>query len=214
MSTPKAMKDFIQRRKDNNLCILCGNPLDRDGVRCTNCNNTQNKEGKSTRQTYIQCGICPRCRKNPIMGVEKMCPECRAKQYEWRNNRSEEKKKIAEEQSRISHENKRQYCRENGICYNCKKRESLPNKKLCSICREKLNRKNREYYERNKIGLTKEEKIEKGICIWCDNPVKDGKKICEAHYEKCIKNLEKGRKPNEEWRRLNDVQIFKRKKKK
>ena len=214
MSTPKAVKDFIQRRKDNNLCISCGNPLDRNGVRCTNCNNEQNKEKRKTKQMYIQCGICYRCRKNPIMGNEKMCPECRAKLCEWKNNRPEEKRKIEKEQTRISHEKKRQYCRENGICYNCQKRESLPNKKLCSICRAKLNRKNREYYAKNNIGLTKEEKIEKGICIWCDNPVKDGKKICEAHYEKCIKNLEKGRKPNEEWRRLNDVQIFKRKKKK
>ena len=214
MSTPKAVKDFIQRRKDNNLCISCGNPLDRNGVNCIDCNNKKNEEYRKTKQAYIDCGICYRCRKNPIMGVEKMCPECRAKLATWEENRPEDKIEIAKEQIRISHAKKRQYCRENGICYNCKKRESLPNKKLCSICREKLNRKNREYYAKNKIGLTKDEKIETGICIWCDNPAKDGKKICESHYKKCIENLEKRRKPNEEWRRLNDVQIFKRKKKK
>ena len=39
MSTPKAMKDFIQRRKDNNLCLSCGKPLDRKGVNCIDCNN-------------------------------------------------------------------------------------------------------------------------------------------------------------------------------
>ena len=33
MATPKAMKYFIQRRKDNNLCLLCGNPLDRKSDR-------------------------------------------------------------------------------------------------------------------------------------------------------------------------------------
>lgn len=214
MSTPKAVKDFIQRRKDNNLCLSCGKPLDRKGVNCIDCNNKKNEEYRKTKQAYIDCGICYRCRKNPIMGVEKMCPECRAKLATWKENRPEEKIEMAKEQTRISHTKKRQYCRENGICYNCKKRESLPNKKLCSICREKLNRKNMEYYAKNKIGLTKDEKIEKGICIWCDNPAKDGKKICELHYKKCIENLEKRRKPNEEWRRLNDVQIFKRKKKK
>ena len=84
MSTPKAVKDFIQRRKDNNLCISCGNPLDRNGVNCIDCNNKKNEEYRKTKQAYIDCGICYRCRKNPIMGVEKMCPECRAKLATWK----------------------------------------------------------------------------------------------------------------------------------
>ena len=212
MSTPKAAKDFIQRRKDNNLCISCGNPLDRNGVNCIDCNNKKNEEYRKTKQAYIDCGICYRCRKNPIMGAEKMCPECRAKLATWKENRPEDKIEIEKEQTRRSHERIRQECRDKGICYVCKKRKAEPGKKRCSICRVSTNRYNQKYTERKSQKMTREQRIDKGICVWCDNPAKEGKKICEAHYEKCIENLEKERKPNEEWRILNDVQIFKRKK--
>ena len=52
MSTPKAVKDFIQRRKDNNLCLSCGKPLDRKGVNCIDCNNKKTKNiEKQNRHT-------------------------------------------------------------------------------------------------------------------------------------------------------------------
>ena len=214
MATPKAMKDFIQRRKDNNLCVSCGKPLDRKGVRCIECNQKLNEEYKKTKQAYIDAGVCYRCRINPIMGSEKTCPECRAKYREWDSKRSEDKKQIDKENSRISHNRIRQECRDNGICYICKKRKAEPGKKRCGICKEKSNRYNREYTHRKSDRLTKEQRIERGICIWCDNKAKEGKKLCDEHYNKVVCNAEKGRKPNEEWRRLNDVQIFKMKKKK
>ena len=205
MATRKAMKDYMQRRKDNNLCVSCGKPLDRKGVNCIDCNNKRNEEYKKTKQAYIDCGICFRCRKNPIMGSEKTCPECRAKRYEWENNRPEEKKKITKEQTRRSHERIRQECRDNGICYICKKRKAEPGKKQCSICREISNRKNREYYQRKSNRLTREQRIDKGICIWCENPDRKGKKLCDYHCDNNIQNFEKRRKPNEQWRKDNQL---------
>ena len=205
MATPKAMKDFIQRRKDNNLCLLCGNPLDRKGVYCIKCNNEFNEEHRKQKQAYIDCGICYRCRKNPIMGSEKTCPECRAKYREWSSKRPEDKKQRDKELTELSHERRRQECRDNGICYICKKRKAEPGKKRCSICREKSNRKNREYYQRKSNRLTRDQRIEQGICIWCDNKAKPGKKLCEDCCNKSIRNVEDKRKPNEQWRKDNQL---------
>ena len=205
MATPKAMKDFIQRRKDNHLCVSCGKPLDRNGVNCIDCNNKRNEEYRKTKQAYIDCGICYRCRKNPIIGSEKTCPECRAKLATWKENRPEDKIEIEKEQTRRSHERIRQECRDNGICYVCKKRKASPNRKACDICREKQNRYNREYTSRNSKKLTREQKIDIGICIWCDNPVRKGKKLCDYHCDNNIQNLENRRKPNDQWRKDNKL---------
>ena len=205
MATPKAMKDFIQRRKDNNLCISCGKPLDRNGVNCIDCNNKRNEEYRKTKQAYIDCGICYRCRKNQIIGSEKTCPECRAKLATWKENRPEDKIEIEKEQTRRSHERIREECRDKGMCYVCKKRKASPNRKACDICREKQNRYNREYTARKSKKLTREQRIEQGICIWCDNPVRKEKKLCDYHCDNNIQNLENRRKPNEQWRKDNQL---------
>lgn len=203
--------DFIQRRKDNRLCLACGKPLDREGVHCISCNKKRNEDLVKTQQTYKECGICPRCRKNPIMSNEGRCPECRAKYAAWQENIPEDKKQKRKEQIKESHERKRQWCRDNGICYNCKKRKVIDGKKLCGICRDKLNKYNRERRNKNITTLSREQKIEKGICIWCDNPARKGKKLCDYHCDNLIKNLEKYRVPNEYWRKANS-QLYRKKK--
>ena len=205
MATNINQKRFIERRKEQGLCLKCGNPLDRKGVYCIKCNNELNEEHRKTEQAYIDAGICYRCRVNPIMGDEKRCPECRAKFREWRSQRPDEKKQRDKELTELSHERRRQECRDNGICYICKKRKAEPGKKRCSICREKSNRKNRECYQRKSNRLTREQRIEKGICIWCDNKAKPGKKLCEDCCNKSIRNVEDKRKPNEQWRKYNQL---------
>ena len=115
MATNIYQKRLIERRKNQGLCLKCGNPLDRKGVHCIKCNNELNEEHRKQKQAYIDCGICYRCRKNPIMGSEKTCPECRAKYREWSSKRPEEKKKRDKELTELSHERIRQECRDNGI---------------------------------------------------------------------------------------------------
>ena len=185
--------------------MKCGEPLDRKGVHCVSCRKILNKESAETKRAYIECHICPRCRKNPIMGEEKQCPECRAKLQEWKSKRPEEKKLRDKESIRLSHERIRQERRDAGICYICGKREVEKGKKRCLVCKESSNRYNRERSNRKSNKLTREQKIEQGICIWCDQKAKDGKRLCEEHYDKSICNLTKGRKPNEQWRKENNA---------
>ena len=37
------------------------------------------------------------------------------------------------------------------------------------------------------------ERTKKGLCYFCNNPVKEGYKVCEKHYQMNIEKAEKGR---------------------
>lgn len=50
--------------------------------------------------------------------------------------------------------------------------------------------------EKRKIRLgtsNRREHVEKGLCFFCDNPVKEDYKVCEKHYWMNIENAAKGR---------------------
>ena len=67
---------IIEKRKMNKLCRDCGKPLDRNGIRCTQCNDKHNQYNTETRKFYRSMGVCPRCRKESLYGDEKVCIEC------------------------------------------------------------------------------------------------------------------------------------------
>ena len=89
-------KRLYDRRKQNGLCIDCGKPLDRDGLRCISCRSKKSENERRNKQCYKEVGICPICRKVPIGSSESSCPECRANesiQCNNRRNKSEEARK-------------------------------------------------------------------------------------------------------------------------
>ena len=182
MSQKEAQKRFIQKRKDKGLCILCGEPLDRQGVHCKKCREKINKETKKTREFYKQNGICPRCGKNEILGDEKMCPECKARTYEtvMKNRDKDHYNKTHREWSKKEYQKRI----EAGICTRCGKRDADKGYRTCGLCREKDTNKRR---IRN-YKQPREDRIKQGLCYFCDNPVVDGLKVCEEHRQLAIKN--------------------------
>lgn len=187
MATSIYQKRLLERRKENGQCIDCGNMLDRDGVRCVECNMKHNEKTNADRKWYKENGICPRCRKNTLFSDENMCPECSAKMYEA-NIRSI--KRLGREHCNyINAESRRKnYAKrvELGICTRCGKRQADYNFKTCGICRNKT-----KLYKQGKYGKpSRSERVQIGLCYFCDNPVKDGYKVCEKHYQM---NLEKAR---------------------
>ena len=180
MATSIYQKRLLEKRKANGLCIDCGNVLDRDGVRCVKCNEKNNKESKEDRKWYRENGICPRCRKNIILGTENVCPECSAYAYEITMNSrerlgKEHYNKVHKEWSKRTHHEMIQ----KGICTRCRKRKADYGYKTCGICREKGRK-----YKRVKYGKPdRSERRKQGLCYFCDNPVKDGYKVCEKHYK-------------------------------
>ena len=74
---------YIKRKKENK-CIMCGNQLDRDGIRCIKCTNIDNQRMKNMRDKRKSQGICPICGQNPL-GQDNVayCDECSQKRSEW-----------------------------------------------------------------------------------------------------------------------------------
>ena len=177
-----ANKNFIKRRKDNKLCLKCGKPLDRDGVHCIECTIKNNAHTKEIRKWYQDNHICPRCRINSLYGNEKNCTECSVKSYESMiRNRNKDKynKNHAEWSKRTHHE-----MIEKGICTRCRKRSADSGYKTCSICRCRETIKKR---ERN-WKKSRSERVDKGLCYFCDNKIKPGYKVCEKHYQSNVEN--------------------------
>lgn len=170
----------IEKRKMNNLCIDCGKPLDRDGVRCMDCNDKHNLNKTKDRIFYQSIGICPRCRVEKIYGDEKVCIECKHKltQEVLATRNKENYNKNHAEWSRKTHK----LMVEQGICYRCRKRKADLGYKTCGICRAKLKDKRRiENYK-----PSRKERYKQGLCFFCDNPIKQGYKVCDKHYQDCV----------------------------
>ena len=180
MATSIYQKRLLENRKANGLCIDCGNALDRDGVRCAKCNARHNETNNADRKWYRENGICPRCRKNIILGSENMCAECSAYAYEITMNSrerlgKEHYNKVHKEWSKRTHHEMIQ----KGICTRCRKRKADYGYKTCGICRDKGRK-----YKRLKYGKPdRSERYKQGLCYFCDNPIKDGYKVCEKHYQ-------------------------------
>lgn len=82
MSTTIYQQRFIQKRKEQGLCLKCGKPLDRDGAYCVDCRKYITEQNTLSRHWYQEHGICPRCGNKNLFGDEKVCLECNAKSYE------------------------------------------------------------------------------------------------------------------------------------
>lgn len=171
---------IIEKRKKNKLCRDCGKPLDRDGVRCIECNDKHNQYQNENRRYYQSLGFCPRCKIEKLYGDEKMCINCSRYMQEinLKNRDRLEYNKQHAEWSRRTHKQ----MLEKGICYRCRKRKADVGYKTCGICRTKLREKRRvENYK-----PSRKERYKQGLCFFCDNPIKQGYKVCDKHYQDCV----------------------------
>lgn len=180
MATSIYQQRFIERRKEQGLCLKCGKALDREGIYCTECRKIINESQQQTRHWYQSHGICPRCGKNDLFGDEKVCPECNAKAYE---NILRSRERLGKDYCNAQHatwaKNEHHKRIEEGICTRCGKRKADAGYKTCGICRAKIRK-----YKRIKYGKpNRSERYNQGLCYFCDNPIKDGYKVCEKHYQ-------------------------------
>lgn len=191
--------------KEKKLCVNCGKPLDRDGVLCEKCREQHMMNARETREFFKQHSLCPRCGKHKLIGDEKICFECSAKGYE--SSMRSRQKNGAEHYNRLHAEwDKKERARrkENGLCLRCGKRKADYGYKTCGICREKIrNQKRKQYVSKDREGW-----IKNGLCFFCGEPVKDGYKVCEKHYQmnleklndvRCREATEKIKKQNEKF---------------
>lgn len=132
-------KEYYEKRKQKGLCMECGAKLigKRKGkVLCTKCAKEHSQYMKENTAFYLKMGLCPRCGKNRVMGDEKRCPECRAREWitnsAYRNTHPEyiEKKNA---KARLT----RQFRIENHLCTDCGVELTDYRYKSCEKCRIK-----------------------------------------------------------------------------
>ena len=195
--TKKERSRMYYRKRDKSKCASCGSKLDRDGCYCQSCIEKRREEGKVSRIFYQSIGICPECKKNKIMGDEKSCPECRAKDAEYKvNERRKKRDKINDIQRRCRI---RTYNRliEYGLCTRCGGTRDDKRYKMCSRCRAKKN----EQRKRRRTTGERERRVQSGLCFFCGQPALNGYKTCEKHYKMCVDNANKSNRTY--WKSLN-----------
>lgn len=178
-----------QELRENGICVRCKKRKAVEGkCRCNSCREKQRIYVNETRK-FLQenVRICPRCKKNRLYGEEKVCLECGA--YEYKVTMESRKRKGREHYNKLHADWERREHKkriENGICTRCGKRKADNGFKTCGICRAK----NREQKRKNRTTENRNERYERGVCYFCENPIKEGYKVCEKHYEMNLKKLQ------------------------
>lgn len=187
MKRSEYIKQWKENRKSQGLCVGCGKPIDRDGTYCAECRKKINTKTRETRKWYLEHNICPICRKNDLLGDETICPECRAQSTNnilSKRNRSEYNA-YHSEWSRNTYRKRKEL----GICVKCGKRKATEANVTCALCRSKYNETRRARARTS----DRSDRIKNGVCYFCNNPVKEGYKVCEKHYKMNVEKAAIGR---------------------
>lgn len=178
---------LYKSRKENGLCPRCGKTLDRKGHYCSECLEKVREYNRANRKFYRENHICTECGKNSVPDGERICPECRAKAANRKNSLTEEQKNRYKENFRIRQNVLYQERSRNGICTRCGKRKATNGYVTCAICRNK----NADLKRVRSKTSPRSERVQNGLCYFCDNPVKNGYKVCEKHYQMSVENVKK-----------------------
>lgn len=169
-------------------------------TRCLDCHNKQLEEGKLNHHFYIKIGICPFCRKVPLMGKEKSCPECNAKRL---NNNDAYRKRNREHYNLLCSSYRKKYKaerEEKGLCNRCGKRKAEAGRKTCEVCKIKRREQQRKDRERKGIKTDRSEWVSNGLCYFCGNPIGRDGRCCKKCAEKMTGNLPPDRGGGKHWK--------------
>lgn len=186
-------------RKSNGLCPRCGKPLDREGFYCTECLKIRNQYNRENRDFFRQHNLCPVCGKVALFGNEKSCPECRAKNAEYKTNQYQSNPQHYVEYQKSRHRILYKQRADNGVCVRCGKRKPYPGAKMCEICREKSREQKRNKYIRKIPNRGAD-----GTCYRCGKPIDDKRyKLCSQCVEQNRKNCKNIDRSQHYWRNLD-----------
>lgn len=158
MIKDKYSRQRYEVRKASNLCVLCGKPLDREGVVCTACNSKRTAYSRELYKKLQAVGVCPRCGKNLLYGDEKSCVECRAKSAEAMSKKRATDVEKYNERQKAWRKARYEKDKKNGICTRCRKRKAGPGHTTCAFCRETMRRARVKMPERTG-------RYEQGLCF-------------------------------------------------
>lgn len=179
-------KDLYDRAKEKGLCTSCYKPNDRIGkTMCSKCLELKRVYELENRQFAREHGICSRCKKNKVFGQEKHCPECRAERANYTAKYIKENPEKHKEWAKKAYSTKKQKALEQHLCSRCLTPLSEGyTYKTCLKCRAKMAewRRTKHPEQDNKIQYWKDN----GLCSYCGEPVKQGYKVCDEHYQHLV----------------------------
>lgn len=188
----KLSKTLYYQRKEQGLCVRCGEKAIQGKVMCETCRDNEAKKRKSDREFCKSMGICPRCQKNLLWGDEKNCPECLAKMQIV----NEKYKNRGNFNSKEYHKKRYEQLKESGYCIKCRKRLQEQGKTKCSVCLAS------ERLRMRKQGIPRSERVNYGLCYFCGNKLDRVGRCCTSCAERNSKNIE-GVFGGEEWKNSN-----------
>ena len=173
-------REWIKYCIENGLCVSCHKPSDTGKQYCSECAEKVSERNRDRRTFYLNAGICPVCGRNDLVGEERVCAECKAKQIE-RNQQRDNRNVYSYVKER------RKRFKEQGRCVVCGTVLTNRGYTTCPSCREK---------RRQDYAITKsahrERRIAKGQCYICGSPdLAEGQKLCVLCYKRQLKNVHK-----------------------
>ena len=181
---------YRQKLQAQGLCPVCRKPMDREGYSCSECLAKENERHKDDVKRLIELGFCRVCQKNKTVPNSSYCDACLQRMYVYNRQRYIDNPEYFREANRNSQRKMYRNRKENGICTRCGKRKAKEGKAKCQICLNEDAERHAIRYE----GITCSDRAELGICRFCDNPVKDGYRTCEKHYQMCCDAAKKAAK--------------------
>ncbi len=202
--TRKEIKNrYLQKCKENGLCLVCGKEKDRDGYCCTSCKEKNNKRKQEDRDWRRENRICTTCGKERVFGNEKTCLECRVKSAERRalytSEQKEKYKKITLKRTNKVYKESLQ----NGICTGCNKRKAEEGRRKCRLCLNKDAERQRAK-RINKQNIREYRKVNH-LCYYCGGIIENqSKNVCNACSKKMAEYSARAKK-SKYWKQENNL---------
>lgn len=137
------------------------------------------------KQWYLSHGICVACGQRDAFEGRQKCPEClekaannNAKYRSLDRERSYYPRRKAKRDARIAA----------GLCPNCGKPAVYGQLCLRHYVKKQLVHE-KEKQIRLQRGDSRRERVQNGMCWFCDTPALEGMKVCEYHYADIMKRF-------------------------
>ena len=165
---------------------------------------------KSNYEFLKSRGICTKCGKRKAVNKLTYCEYCLEKDVIKNAKYREKNRDRLREENKKRMQNLRNRRKQNGECTKCGRKLNQvidgSNTVKCRRCKAyymEYMRKRRSKNDNQK--MSREEKIELKICLYCNSKAMKNKKLCEKHYNAVVNNLSKvDRNSNHSWRKYDN----------
>lgn len=190
-------------RKEIGLCTRCGKENDNlPLLTCKNCSEKRKHQRQQVKDYYEKHGLCNICGKEK-MENSKFCYRCWETMYDGKQKRQEkmtaEEKELERLKANSRNRERKKKALKNGICYYCLKRKALEGRRECLDCLTKIQKESARRMQEKKVirDNKREYRLKNNLCTRCGEPVKEGYRVCERHYQISFENQKKVKRGKE-----------------